>query len=411
MAHIEKFQAPALGNMLRHYRRQPELENGYRRANIDHTRTHLNYNLQPRDVSELDFINRRIEELDLKRAPRKNAVRMIDTVVTLPQDYEGDTREFMQAAKDTLDEIFGQENCVSAYVHMDEAQPHMHYASVPVTQDGRLSAKDLLNRNFMKQFHPRLEKGVCERLGIERAGLTLDEETRAKRVVDYVGLSEFKDAMAEKERLDARLEYLRQREAEETRAVTELDRAIKQAELQPTPEKLSESLRTLLSARKREEGLRTELEEARERNRGCRERLNRVTKSREGVRETIQSFNRAILGIREQNRSKRAEDQRLRERLETLEQRVAATVAATVVQLAKIPHTLFEKLSNTTRGIIVRLGVPVGQQQAQQQQQLKTIDQHALMIERAKEVARVASQKQEQQQQQWQNQRRGGRHR
>lgn len=124
MAHIEKYQSSALGNMLGHYERRAELEHGYERENIDPERTHLNYNLCERP-DQLGFVDERIAALDLKRAPRKDAVRMVDTVVTLPAAYHSDTREFMEAVKDTLDGIFGAENCVGAYVHMDEKTPHI----------------------------------------------------------------------------------------------------------------------------------------------------------------------------------------------------------------------------------------------------------------------------------------------
>lgn len=210
MAHFEKFQAAALGNMCAHYDRSPELDHGYRRDNIDGTRTHLNYNLGPDHggVSQVDFINGRISSLNLKRAPRKDAVRMADCIVTMPKGYCGDQREFFEAVCHTLDGMFGSENCVSAYVHMDEAQPHVHYAFVPVTDDGRLSAKDLLNRNFLKSFHSKLEEGVSHELGIDRAGLALTDEEREERGGRYVGLNEFKEAKAQVERENKRLEYL-----------------------------------------------------------------------------------------------------------------------------------------------------------------------------------------------------------
>ena len=37
---------------------------------------------------------------------------------------------------------FGQENIVRFTVHRDEKTPHIHCVFVPITQDGRLSAKD-----------------------------------------------------------------------------------------------------------------------------------------------------------------------------------------------------------------------------------------------------------------------------
>lgn len=205
MAHIEKYQATALGRMLGHYERRFELL-GYERDNIDPERTHLNYNLGPeREIPQVEFVRQRIAALGL-RSVRKDAVRVVDTVVTLPKGYDGDSREFFQAVKAELDGMFGGENCVSAYVHLDEATPHMHYASVPVTSDGRLSAKTVLNRNFLKGFHERLESGVAQRLGRERVGLTLTDEERERRAGEYVGLAEFQDACAATEQAERELE-------------------------------------------------------------------------------------------------------------------------------------------------------------------------------------------------------------
>lgn len=295
MAHIEKYQSSALGNMLGHYERRAELENGYERENIDPERTHLNYNLCEHP-SPLGFVEERIGELDLKRAPRKDAVRMVDTVVTLPAAYHGDVREFMEAVKETLDGIFGAENCVGAWVHMDETTPHMHYASVPVTGDGRLSAKSLLNRTFMKQFHDRLESGVCERLGIERAGLTLTDEEREQRAGKYVGLAEYKAAHEQVRRMERRcmelgteiadkegelyeiddaiadrelrLQDLGEQVEQETRRLESVRRAVEEKQLEPAPQTLSESLRTLWATRNdggREESLAGEVEDLRSR--------------------------------------------------------------------------------------------------------------------------------------------------
>lgn len=322
MAHIEKYQASALGNMLGHYERRAELENGYERENIDPSRTPENYNLCERD-SPLGFVDERIGELDLKRAPRKDAVRMVDTVVTLPASYTGDVREFMEATKETLDGIFGAENCVGAWVHMDETTPHMHYASVPVTEDGRLSAKSLLNRTFMKRFHDRLESGVCERLGIERAGLTLTDEEREQRAGKYVSLPEYKaaqDAVRRKEQrsmelnneiadkegdlveLDSAIEDRRfelqdlgEQVEQEQRRLESVRRAIKEKELEPAPETLGESVRALWTARsdgEREEVLGSEIE-------GLRSRISASEGECERLRGRVGELERGLPGLRE----------------------------------------------------------------------------------------------------------------
>lgn len=338
MAHIEKYQASALGNMLGHYERRAELEHGYERSNIDPSRTPENYNLCERP-DPLGFVDERIAALDLKRAPRKDAVRMIDTVVTLPAAYHGDTREFMAAVKETLDGIFGAENCAGAYVHMDETTPHMHYASVPVTEDGRLSAKSLLNRTFMKRFHDRLEEGVCERLGIERAGLTLTDEEREQRATKYVDLQEFKaaqDAVRRKEQRsmelnnaieDKRFELqdLGEQIQQETRRLESVRRAIDEKQLEPAPQTVAESARTLWTARNdgaREEVLAGEID-------GLRSRISELEGANQRARERVAELDRGLPG--------------LRGRYQQLEQRfgaVAGRVRQVIERLREVPETV-----------------------------------------------------------------------
>ena len=69
-----------------------------------------------------------------------------------------------QAAEDS-------KTILSAVVHMDEKTPHMHLAFVPITQDGRLCAKEILGNKkkltwwqdeFWKHMvdkYPDLERG------------------------------------------------------------------------------------------------------------------------------------------------------------------------------------------------------------------------------------------------------------
>ena len=84
-----------------------------------------------------------------------------------------DNNEYANAQK-ICDEVFGNDNCIgviSAVVHMDEKTPHMHLSFVPLTADGRLSAKEIVGNkkkltqwqdNFwshMVRAYPELERG------------------------------------------------------------------------------------------------------------------------------------------------------------------------------------------------------------------------------------------------------------
>ena len=66
----------------------------------------------------------------------------------------------------------GEENIISAVVHMDEKTPHLHLCFVPLTKDGRLSAKEILGNKknmirwqddfyaCMAERWPELERGA-----------------------------------------------------------------------------------------------------------------------------------------------------------------------------------------------------------------------------------------------------------
>lgn len=220
MAHVEKFQAAALGRVCDHFERRAELDHGYERENIDNSRSWLNYNLAPqRSVSQVEFINERIGTLNLKRRPRKDAVRMCDCVITMPRSFDPSRqREFFNAAYAFLAQRYGAENVVSAWVHRDETQPHMHFAWVPVTQDGRLSAKSVVSRLDLKTLHPDMQVAMETALGC-KVEIILDPEKAGEKQLSALNQSEYVAAKAELARIEGeiaaaneRLEGVQQRE-------------------------------------------------------------------------------------------------------------------------------------------------------------------------------------------------------
>lgn len=220
MAHVEKFQAAALGRMCGHYERRAEIDHGYKRENIDNERSWLNYNLGPqRPESQVEFINDRIDSLNLKRRPRKDAVRMCDCVITMPKSFDPSRqREFFNAAYAFLSQRYGEENVVSAWVHRDEAMPHMHFAWVPVTQDGRLSAKTVVNRLNLKTLHPDMQVAMETALGC-KVEILLDPEKAGEKQLSSLSQPEYVAAKAELARIEneiaaagERLECVQQRE-------------------------------------------------------------------------------------------------------------------------------------------------------------------------------------------------------
>ena len=80
---------------------------------------------------------------------RKDSVRMVETLVTASPEFfagkkPGEVREFFEHALEFLKTKQDEETIVSAVVHVDEKTPHMHLCFVPITADGRLSAKEIV---------------------------------------------------------------------------------------------------------------------------------------------------------------------------------------------------------------------------------------------------------------------------
>ena len=105
---------------------------------IDTSKSHLNYNLAPEhDGGQLSFINRRTSEVQCLKRTDVNV--MCSRVVTAPKDLTKDGYDlFFREVYKFLNDRYADgsdKSVISAYVHMDEISPHLHYAFVPVVHD------------------------------------------------------------------------------------------------------------------------------------------------------------------------------------------------------------------------------------------------------------------------------------
>ena len=107
---------------------------------------------------------------------RSDSVRVVETLITAsPEFFSGkspeDTREYFTYALEFIEKHQARETIISAVIHMDEKTPHMHLCFVPLTQDKRLSAKEILGNKkkltwwqdeffkHMVEKYPELERG------------------------------------------------------------------------------------------------------------------------------------------------------------------------------------------------------------------------------------------------------------
>ena len=163
MAHCAKYTKGAMGHLMKHYERGKD-ENGdyikFGNESIDTSLSHLNYNLAPHQ-NQLDFIHKRLSEVHCLK--RKDVNVMCSWVVTAPKELpEKHTKEFFQRTYDFLEKRYGKENVVSAYVHLDETTPHIHFSFVPVVFDSKkgykVSAKEVLTKSELKSFHKEFQR-------------------------------------------------------------------------------------------------------------------------------------------------------------------------------------------------------------------------------------------------------------
>jgi len=141
---------------------------------IDTERSKLNIHIIKPETSYKRESDNRIEAAGCKT--RKDSVRFIDTLITASPDFfkgkkSTEVKTYFETAVGFLSRKIGRDNIFTAVVHMDERTPHMHLCFTPITEDERLSAKDIIgNRvqltkwqddffaHMVKKF-PDLERG------------------------------------------------------------------------------------------------------------------------------------------------------------------------------------------------------------------------------------------------------------
>ena len=156
---------------------------------IDLARSHMNHpieNLSPENLAAR--VRQRISQLHLKRKPRLDAVGLEDVIVSATGDFffnsnEETRQHYFSDALHFFQHLYGSENVMYCYCHMDESKPHIHIGIVPVTPDGRLSARDLFSPKSLEKLQTDFHRDVAQRYGLERG----EQHSRS-----YLELNQFK---------------------------------------------------------------------------------------------------------------------------------------------------------------------------------------------------------------------------
>ena len=168
MANYQKYPRPSVDALFRHFERKSK---NYSNTDIQPEKTSLNYNLGPmRSLTQKQYFNERLANVFCLN--RKD-VKVLNTwLVTVPKDLDEKYHQsFFEETYDFLENKYGRENVISAWVHMDETTPHLHFAFIPVVYDtkkGRekVSAKECVTVADLKKFHTELENYLKSK-GIE----------------------------------------------------------------------------------------------------------------------------------------------------------------------------------------------------------------------------------------------------
>jgi len=209
---VQKFTAGSVKGIEIHDRR--EKDKSHTNPDIDWSKVDKNYDLHPiQNENFRQAINERISQLNLTKSVRKDAVVMVQVLVTsdslffdnmlyrdstanfdseLMRDTGNNdtTKDFFQKAYAFLSDRYGKENIVSATVHMDERTPHMHFNFVPVTADGRLSAKSILTKKTLTEQQDAFYQKVGKEFGLLRGE---PKESGKRRI--HLETSEYKAEM------------------------------------------------------------------------------------------------------------------------------------------------------------------------------------------------------------------------
>ena len=176
VAHVEKYSSGACAGLGIHVDRKTEEHSN---KNIDNTLSSENMELVENYNNNLyGAVKDRIREgYTGKKAIRKDAVATVGVVCSASSEFfenksKAESVQYFKDCKEYFENKVGKENIVCAKIHFDEKTPHMHLYFVPLTSDGRLSAKEVCNREFLRDMQRELpiflqEKGHDIERGLE----------------------------------------------------------------------------------------------------------------------------------------------------------------------------------------------------------------------------------------------------
>ena len=160
-----KYKGPEIGRIEAHNERTKE--NYASNPDVDTERSKYNIHLVKPNAKYRAEAERQIAVAGCRT--RTDSVRVVETLITAsPEFFKGkkkaQVREYFEHALKFILKHVPKERIISAVIHVDEKTPHMHLSFVPITDDGRLSAKDIVgNRKKLTWWQDEFWKHMVKK--------------------------------------------------------------------------------------------------------------------------------------------------------------------------------------------------------------------------------------------------------
>ena len=144
---------------------------------IDFSKSSLNYDLQSQYQGTFNSRIKNVLEKNKIAKTRKNAVVLAELLFTASPTFfdkmsNDEIKQYFQNCYDFACREYGEENIISAVVHLDEKTPHMHLELVPI-KNGKLNARELFNFKTT-EMQNKAYKDIFSKYGLDR-GVTNKE--------------------------------------------------------------------------------------------------------------------------------------------------------------------------------------------------------------------------------------------
>ena len=226
-----------------------ERDETYQASNpqIDSSRTHLNYHIILPTKSYMEIINERLSELNLKRKIRSDAILMNSFIITSDGEFfkgllPWEINEFFRDCTKFFLNKYGEENMISAVVHMDETTPHMHLNFIPINE-GRLSSKSLFDRQKLAELQTQLHESIEKKWGLQRG----KEGSQAK----HLSTAEFKakKIIEGAEQREREIDEQTEKKKAKLNDLTQTIQVVEDAKNKPIPKKRKAAEQEIVSLR------------------------------------------------------------------------------------------------------------------------------------------------------------------